>query len=517
MSRFVDRQRDLADLNRLLDRQGAQFLLVYGRRRVGKTTLLTRWAADDTARRGEPFMYWVASRNTPAVLRQGLAEAVWRWQAQSQASHRLAQQPQRQGESQTPGESQTRPDPSAIQAMAGDMPIFPTWPSLFQHIARTVGNRRVILIMDEFSYAMESSPPLASELQNAWDHPFRDSNIFLVIAGSHVGMMEQLQRYQSPLYGRFTARLLVEPLPFGALAEFFPRYSAAERVAVYAILGGLPGYLERFDDRQTLKANVQAQIFDRTGLFCLEPFALIGDEVHEPRNYIAILRAIAEGNHTIESIAQASGLQRTNAGGRYLKRLQELHLVERRVPATVPRDQRTTAGRYYLQDNYLRFYFRFIQPNLDLLELGLLDELWEIINAQMRAFIGQYAFEDLCREWILVQARAGRLPFRPQQVGGHWAANAQVDVVAVNWREKAILLGEAKWGTDPLGRPVVRELVEKAPHVTPGSDWSVHYAFFSRAGFTDAARQEAAACNALLVDLPTLDQDLRREASLDGL
>jgi AAA+ ATPase superfamily predicted ATPase len=372
-----------------------------------------------------------------------------------------------------------------------------------------VGNRRVILILDEFAYAAESSPPLASELQNAWDHFFKDSNIFLVVAGSHIGMMERLQHYQSPLYGRFTARLPVNPLPFGALAEFFPNYTAAERVAVYAILGGVPAYLERFDDRQTIRANVQTQVFDRTGMFCLEPFALISDEVREPRNYIAILHAIAGGNHTVEDIVKATGMPRANAGGRYLKRLQELHLVERRVPATVPRDRRTTLGRYYLGDNYLRFYFRFVQPNMDLLELGLLDELWELVDSQMRAFIGQYTFEDLCREWVLVQAQMGNLPFRPQQVGGHWAADAQVDVVATNWREKAILLGEAKWSTDPIRRSVVRELVEKAPRVVPAPDWRVHYAFFARAGFTDAARREADTHDALLVDLATLDADLR--------
>jgi AAA+ ATPase superfamily predicted ATPase len=475
MPKFIDRERDLADLNRLLAREGAQFLLVYGRRRVGKTTLLTRWAAKS----GLPFVYWVASRNTSAVLRQGLAQALWR-----------------------------------LENPTAEAPIFPTWRALFQQIAKTVGSRRVVLIMDEFSYAMESASPLASDLQNAWDHLFKNSNIFLVVAGSHISVMEQLQHYQSPLYGRFTAQLPVNPLPFGALADFFPRYSAAERVAAYGILGGMPAYLERFDDRQTIKANVQAQVFDRTGMFCLEPFALIGDEVREPRNYIALLQAIGQGNHTIETIADAAGLQRAHAGGRYLKRLQELQLVERRVPATVPRDERTTRGRYYIKDNYLRFYYRFVQPNLDLLELGLLDELWEIVNSQMRSFIGTYAFEDLCQEWVLAQAHAGKLPFSPQQVGQHWAADAQVDVVAINWREKAILLGEAECRTKPVSPSLVRDLVDKAPRVIPGPDWRVYYAFFSRSGFTEAAREEIAALNALPpVDLGMLDSDLRQEVT----
>lgn len=139
-----------------------------------------------------------------------------------------------------------------------------------------------------------------------------------------------------------------------------------------------------------------------------------------------------------------------------------------------------------------------------------MDELWKIVSSQMRAFIGQHAFEDLCREWVLTQARARRLPFHPQQVGSHWAADAQVDVVAVNWREKAILLGECKWGTERMGRTVVRELVAKAPLVVPdkGQDWSIHYTFFARAGFTEAAQAEADKYNAILVDLATLDRDL---------
>jgi AAA+ ATPase superfamily predicted ATPase len=120
------------------------------------------------------------------------------------------------------------------------------------------------------------------------------------------------------------------------------------------------------------------------------------------------------------------------------------------------------------------------------------------------------AFEELCREWTLVQARAGRLPFPPEIVGAHWAKDAQVDVVAVNWREKAILLGECKWGIDVVRRSTVRELLEKAPRVIPESDWQVHYALFARAGFTDAARAEGEAVGAQLVDLTTLDAELRQ-------
>ena len=205
------------------------------------------------------------------------------------------------------------------------------------------------------------------------------------------------------------------------------------------------------------------------------------------------------------------GIASSNLGP-YLKRLRELGLIERRIPATVPPDQRrtTTRSRYYLRDPYLRFYFRFIEPNLEMIELELTDLLWERIAEQSRAFVGVTAFEDLCREWTLAQARVGALPFMPELVGSHWASNAQVDVVAINWREQAILLGECKWGAKAIGRSVVHELVEKTRHVVPGDRWQVYYALFARAGFTDAARAEAEAVGALLVDVDRLDTDLRK-------
>ena len=192
--------------------------------------------------------------------------------------------------------------------------------------------------------------------------------------------------------------------------------------------------------------------------------------------------------------------------------MEKLRLVERRLPATIPPERRqiSRTSRYHLADPYLRFYYRFIAPNLNLVEQDLAGLLWDRIAEQFRAFVGMTAFEDLCREWTLARARAGQLPFPPEIVGSHWSRVAQVDVVAINWREKAILLGECKWGVDVVRRPVVRELVEKTALVVPGRDWQVHYAFFARAGFTEAARSEGEAVNAQLVDLAALDADLRQ-------
>jgi len=268
---------------------------------VGKTTLLTKWAAES----GFPFVYWVASRNTPMVLRQGLAEALER-----------------------------------LESPHAEGPLFPTWRALFQQIARTIGDRRIILILDEFPYAMEADPALPSELQNAWDHIFKDTNLFLVLAGSHIGMMDRLQRYQAPLYGCFTARLAVEPMPFLATTGFFPRYTAAERVAVYAITGGVPGYVELFDDQLNITENLRQRIVTSA-------------------NVIAGRPTLASSN--------GAWLSKRSA-------CKTPFWPSRRFASALMRDH-------------------------------LID------------FIGTHTFEELCRDWVAVQADLGALPFLPERIG----------------------------------------------------------------------------------------------------
>lgn len=473
MTKFVGRQRELDDLNAVLAEPGAQFILVYGRRRVGKTTLILQWARAT----GRPVIYWMATRDTPAQIRRSFTRAVWAW---------------------------AHPDSQAA-------PTFESWGEILETTARLIGDQPAILIMDEFSYAAESDPALPSNLQAAWDHLFKDGHATLVLAGSHISMMTSLRNHNAPLYGRFTAQLPVDPLPFPTLREFLPHYPTAERVAVYATVGGIPAYLERFNDRQSSGTNIKRLFMRRTGMFRSEPLVLVGDVIRrETQNYEGILKAIAAGQRTPQEIGNAIG-QPSSFLSPYLKQLETLGLIERRISALVPPDRRGSSrdSRYHLLDPYLRFYYRFIAQNLSLVEQGLANVLWERIREQFRAFIGETAFEDLSSEWVLSQARAGKLPFLPEFVGSHWAPDAQIDVVAINWRDKAVLLGECKWGTDAVNRTVVRDLVAKAALIVPGEDWRVHYALFARAGFTEAAAAAAQAAGAALVDLERLDADLR--------
>jgi hypothetical protein len=301
------------------------------------------------------------------------------------------------------------------------------------------------------------------------------------------------------------------------LAEFFPKWSADERVATYAVAGGIPAYLNWLDPDSDLENNIRKVILNPGGMFLAEPNFLLYDEVRELNHYLAILRAIGAGAHTLDEISAQCFLPTTSANA-YLATLQELYLVERRLPATVHPRLRPKArnGRYHLSDPYFRFYFRFLAPHLDNPPVKP-DQVLITVRANLRAFVGATAFEDLARQWVSKQADSGQLAFQPETVGSYWDRKVQVDVVALNWQTHDILLGECKWGTDRVDRQVVRELIEvKTPLVLQelpddGSGWKVHYALFGRKGFTPAAKTEMSSFVGSLVDLKALDGILGQE------
>jgi len=361
MSTFVNREEELAELNSLLERDGAQFVLVYGRRRIGKTTLLTTWAK----RTGLPTLYWVAKRDPKVALMNSLAETIWLWE-----------------------------HPGASEAPVDLRP--PSWEALFRMMAQAIGDRRVIVILDELPYAVQQDRGLASHIQAAWDHLFKDSNILLFLSGSHIGIMTDLITYQSPLYGRLTAQLPLDPFSFRNIHYFLPNYEVQKRLAVYATLGGVPAYLERWNDLEAILPNIERLFLQRTGWFRTEPMVIISVLTQrETANYETILKAITAGNHAREDIAVSTAIPSPSLS-HYLPRLIELNLIDRRTPATVPLSQRRSSrlSRYYLADHYLRFYYRFLDPNLHLIEQSLIPRMREKIELNFRAFVAD-TFEEL--------------------------------------------------------------------------------------------------------------------------
>jgi AAA+ ATPase superfamily predicted ATPase len=320
---------------------------------------------------------------------------------------------------------------------------------------------------------------------------------------------------QSPIYGRLTGQWHLRPLPFGTLRAFFAAWTPAEQVAAYAIIGGIPTYLRWLDPDRTLVENIRHKLLAPGGMPLSEIELLLTDEVREPQTYLAILQAIGSGAHTLDAIANASLVGKNHLSS-YLKQLEELKLIERRIPVTIRpalRD-RSKQGRYHLRDPFFRFYFRFLYPHAAYLSYQP-ERVLPAIERDLRAFVGSTVWEELARQWVDAQYTTGVLNFTPEWIGSHWSRHVQVDIVAINWQTHDILLGERKWGMDMVDRTVVRELIEqKMPLVLAelqtkqDHSWQIHYALFARRGATAAARAELLAHQGLLIDLEQLYHDL---------
>ena len=480
---FVDRGMELKLLDDLYQREGAQLLILYGRRRVGKTRLITHWLSrlgeqPSSTEKPPKQLYWMASQTSATNQLRSFSQALFAFM--------------------NPG---ARIEPAFSYA---------SWDAAFEEVQRAAAAERLVLVLDEFTYVMQADSEVPSLLQAAWDHQLKErSQVFIVLTGSLAGMIQRhVLDYQAPLYGRATGSLRLGPLSFGSLAELLPRYRPEQRVAVYAITGGVPAYVELFDDRLSLTENLKQRIITPINTMLGDAVFLLHEQLDQPRNYMAIIEAIAAGHHTLSDIASTAGIERTNIV-KYLGVLQDLGYVERQVPATVRRPERSRKGRYEIVDAYLRFYFRFLAPNLTFIERGMVGQAVSLIDAHLVDFIGTHTFEELCREWVAVQADAGALPFLPERIGSYWSRQAQVDVVAINWRTKDILLGECKWGDRKVGRNVVRSLKARTEQVVPSGEWTVHYAFFARKGFTAAAEVEARDLGAKLVPLEQIEIDMR--------
>ena len=486
---FIHRSQEIADLSRLTRRREPSLVLIYGRRRVGKTTLVRHWAQ----RSGLPTFYWESPRSTAENVRASLLRELYLW-----SGERVVE---------------TRP-------RAED------WLDVFRTMRRLIGDRPAVAILDEFPWAVEADTALPSRLKTAWDSVFADSQIKLLIAGSHISAMERLLHSDAPLFGRMTGKLYVQPFSFVELTPFVPHYDLEKRLAVYATIGGIPDYLRRWDDGADLMPNIREIFLSDTSPFRNEHTVLISDVLRrDSPDYEAVLASVGQGLHDLDRIATDSVL----ASGRcssVLRILTDSRLIERRIRASVPLAQHEQArhARYFLSDPFLRFYFRFVAPNRSRIAQGLYDTLELQFVEQMRAFVGDM-FEELCRTWTLAQARANGLPFSPDFVGSDWAGQQhQADVVAVNWREHQVLIGEAKWGDESPDhkdwrdfearvQKVIQRLKAADPANKPRQEpkpWTVHLAFFVRRSVTPALRAEARKTNARILAFPEIVRDLQR-------
>jgi uncharacterized protein len=299
-------------------------------------------------------------------------------------------------------------------------------------------------------------------------------------------MMERgVLSYQAPLYGRATSKLHLQPLPFKATKGMFPNYKADERVALYAIFGGVPAYWEQFDPNLSLDRNIKQHLLGDANLNEDEPRLLLQDFVSDIHNYASILRAIAYGYRTPKEIASAAGLNERHIS-MYLSNLLQTGFVERRVPVIETSTSRQ--GRHHITDPFLRFHYRFLSRRQAQLALGVRDQALAEIKKHLLDFIGTHTWEELCREWLLRASGKNLLPFLPDQVGSIWNRETQIDVAGVNFMDKTLILGECKWDRHPKDFGTLEKLIDKTDKVLPkDGQWKVFYLGFARRGWTSNA------------------------------
>ena len=317
---FIGRRKELEVLEQEYQRPGG-FVVLYGRRRVGKTTLIKEFIKGKTA------IYFLATE-----------------EVESQSMKRLA---------------------GVISRATGNPTLnrvaFSDWLDLFQEVTRYRPEEKKVLVLDEFPYLVKTNPAFPSILQNAWDEFLKDSNVMLILCGSLIGMMRKhALSYDSPLYGRRTAQIRLSALTFTDIHAAQPQ-PFERAVAQYAVTGGVPKYLEFFPPDGDLLTQIRHVILSKNGFLYEEPNFLLKDEVQSATNYFSIIRVIADGNHKLGRLAGALGLE-SSALTPYLSTLIELGFLVKDTPITEKNPEKSRKGLYFIADNFVRFRFRYVYP-----------------------------------------------------------------------------------------------------------------------------------------------------------
>jgi len=453
---FVNRASELDLLEKRHGSGKPELFVLYGRRRVGKTELLTRFCE------GKRAIFFVSDLGTEISLRISLSRAV-----------------------------------NAVLFGPGQMnAVYSNWEALFQAIGQAAMVDRLVVVLDEFQYLITAHPPLASILQKAWDQILKNSQVMLILCGSYIGMMEEsVLGYQAPLYGRRTAQSLLEPLQFRDARLFFPSFYFEDQVRAFAVYGGTPAYLLTIQPQQTLNMNILDGILTRGSFLYDEVHFILQQELREPRNYFAILQAIASGRTRLNEIKQATGVEGASA---YLETLQQLHLVERVVPVTETKSQKSRRGIYRLKDHYLRFWFRYVLPNRSQLERG---GAQIILDNQVVPEIDHFSsltFEEISRQFFWKSGLSGKLPFNPTHIGNWWRAREEIDLVVLGKNDA--ILGECKWTSKQVGVDILKELERKSQFILPElGDRQIYHALCSRSGFTSQLVEESSRRNDIML------------------
>ena len=451
MKRFIDREIELKSLEDQYGAEGAAFIVLYGRRRVGKTTLISEFIKD------KPAVYFPATEESEA---ENLKDF-------------------------------TRKLTEFTDNKRHGTVIYDNWYDAFDIFIKHQTGRKNILIIDELPYLVKVNPAFPSILQKIWDVDLQHNNVMLILCGSLIHMMEKYTlNYSSPLYGRRTAQIKMKQIEFQHYHKFYDNMPYRDLVEHYAVTGGIPRYIELFDIKKNLFAEIERLMLNRNGLLYEEPEFLLRHEVEEIGSYFSIIKSIASGNHRVGSICADISVKQTSLP-KYLKTLIDLDILEREVPVTERNPEKSKISLYQIKDNFLRFWFRFVYPERARLELGQSGFVLEKIKSGFVNDHTAHIYESICRSelWQLNQTHG--LNFN--SLGRWWNNKEEIDIVALDSSGTDIVFAECKYRAKAMDVDVFYDLLRKKEFVIWNNE-KRHESFvlFSISGFTDRLHNIAA-------------------------
>lgn len=447
---FIGREKELTDLDDLYAQNRFQLFVLYGRRRVGKTTLLNEFCKDKDS------IFYSAEQSNNKLNLEKFSELVFNFFNER------------------------------------NLEPFSSWTNALSYIDEHQKNKRIVLVIDEFPYLVKKNKALLSELQHLIDHRLRNGNLFMVLCGSYMGFMEkEVLGSKSPLFGRRTGQLHMKPFNYQTSIKFLNRFTDEEKLKLYGAFGGTPLYLQQIESDETFEENIKRAFLKNTSYLYEEPLLLLRQEVQEPGVYSAIIEAIAGGYTKANEISTKIGEDAAKCL-KYIKTLCELGILYKETPFGEKESSRKTL--YGISDFMFRFWYRYIFTNRTLIETGAKEAVWmKRIEPDYNNYMG-LVFEKICMDYLNVQNAKGQLPILFTSIGRWWGTNPatrnQVEIDLIANDGKDYLIGECKWRNEKLDLAVLQDLKQKAD-IFSRNRTHTWFVLFSKSGFTQAVVEEA--------------------------
>lgn len=442
---FYCREEELRTMNNRYKKDRFECVVIYGRRRVGKTALINEFC------KGKPTVYFSALNASSQENLEALSKAIYTCQ---------------------------NPDSTST-------PTYRSYEDALEAITGMAMEKRLVFVIDEYPYLAKAEKSISSRLQHIIDHSWQGSRIYLILCGSSMSFMEyQVLGYESPLYGRRTAQFKIQALTYREITEFHPELKAADQALLYGVTGGIPHYINKLDVESNLDEALLDNLFSTSSYLFEEPENLLKQELREPAIYNSVISAIAAGASHSNEISTKVGLE-SGVCAKYLKVLLDLGILKKETPITEKPGKKTI---YAIDDNFFRFWYRFVPRNMSVISAGRMRLIYE---QAVKRFYPDYmglVFEKMCQEYLLRYAKD--LPILLSNVGQWWGTDSktrkevQIDIVGVPVDGNEYLIGSCKYRNEKIGIEEL-ELMRRYASVFR-KNRIFHYFIFSKGGFTQA-------------------------------